>query len=293
VPFRKEDIPRQMDQWFSFHDYAKLMCHYLMTDLVEIKVGTWLFVCLGLLISAVLLLVTQKLQWHWVVISVQMAVALFVGVAVPLHMYRHQWDNLVSDEQLKNEWVRAAKLARKVEEEVFEELEFDTVSSVKFPRCARVEDFPMFSMQMLIFFFVYNIVRICGANYWWYRHLAWAIGALCVLLVTIPVTGAILARVVSAMALLMARGDVSFNQQHISWMYILSCKELQHTRRTAFEAHRKNNMAKKGCKTTMSPATNATSLQQPTERASTPGDPACTPPSTAEAQNEGGGVHAF
>lgn len=230
-PFRKERLPELMDSWFSFQEYSKTMCHYLMVDLVEIKTATWLYLCCGLVTSALLLLATHKLRLHFVVIGVQLLVALVIGIAVPLYLRRQRSEEMVPESKLREEWIKSAKAAKKLEEDIMEDFGIDEFPELKFPRYASIEDFPMFTLQMFCFLWCYNIVRMCGSNYWWYTHPEWAGLALALLVLTIPLVGFIIGHIVASMALIMARGDMCLKSENLAWVYVLAVRELERTRR--------------------------------------------------------------
>lgn len=229
IVFRSHHVPEHLDTWFPFNEFVHEMLHHLVEELVEIKYWTWLYLAGGLILSAILILLTHSPAVHWVVLVCQLLFAIVMGLGGPCYLIYKEGEQLISAEESKIQ-------KRMVQEGMIEDHEKKLIDhpSVELPSWLPVEHLPMFSMQMFVFYWCYNAIRLVASNYWWHEEYKFAAAALVVLVLTVPMFGHLLARLLANFALVMARGDLDVREVHMAWVYGIADKTLMQMRKRHF-----------------------------------------------------------
>jgi len=224
--FKREDLAKWMEPWFRFDDLIGLHLHYVLEDILEIKLFTWSYLAVGLILSAVIVRGTHHDAAHWIIVILQLALAGAFGFGVPVYMQRTPGKIL--------HHAIAGENTEVTEEE----------KALRMPHL-RMQDFPLFTLQIFIFYWCYTMMRMIASNYWWHNYPAWAVGAVIIWLVSIPSVGFLVGKALQVMAFILARGDMAVHKDHLSWIIVLCERHLYAIRRAKHRAQRQALMAAK------------------------------------------------
>mmetsp|Transcript_89300 Transcript_89300/g.247993 ORF Transcript_89300/g.247993 Transcript_89300/m.247993 type:complete len:528 (+) Transcript_89300:94-1677(+) len=227
--FQTEQLAKVMEPWFRFDTVLGLHYHYVLEDMLEIKVFTWVYLATGLVISAFCLRVSHAYAAHWIIIALQILLAGAFGIGVPVYIHRQKKEDLVQN----------TIAAKKLRHELTGDHSHSTweEQALHIPHL-RVQHFPLFTMQIFIFYWCYTIMRLIASNYWWHNSWGTAVSAVVIWVISIPCMGVAVAKALQIMAMIMARGDMTIQKDHLSWIIALCERHLAWVRRQKYKAKR-------------------------------------------------------